>query len=94
MAFNFLKKTVSKIGESINTGLARSVEKLKTGLTKTRDVFVGGLKSLLRGRKLDQALLNELEQRLITSDLGVTATNRIMTDLQAAYKEKRISPES
>ncbi len=91
MAFNFLKKTVSKIGESINTGLSRSVEKLKTGLTKTRDVFVGGLKSLLRGRKLDQALLDELEQRLITSDLGVTATTRIMTDLQAAYKEKRIS---
>jgi fused signal recognition particle receptor len=91
MAFDFLKKAVAKVGGSINTGIARSVDKLKTGLAKTRDVFVGGLKSLLRGRKLDQALLAELEQRLITSDLGVAATTRIMADLQTAYQEKRIS---
>ena len=69
MAFDFLKKAVSK-----TTGaLTSSVDKLKSGLAKTRDVFVGGLRSLLRGRKLDQRLLDELEQRLITSDLGVPA---------------------
>ena len=87
MAFDFLKKAFSK-----TTGaMGRSVDALRTGLSKTRDAFVGGLKSLLRGRKLDQALLDELEQRLITSDLGVAATTRIMADLQAAYKEKRIT---
>jgi fused signal recognition particle receptor len=91
MAFDFLKKAVAKVGGSINAGIASSVDKLKAGLAKTRDVFVGGLKSLLRGRKLDDALLAELEQRLITSDLGVAATTRIMGDLQTAYQEKRIS---
>jgi fused signal recognition particle receptor len=68
-----------------------SVDKLKSGLVKTRNVFVGGLRSLLRGRKLDQQLLDELEQRLITSDLGVAATNKIMADLNAAWKEGKIS---
>jgi fused signal recognition particle receptor len=68
-----------------------SVDKLKSGLAKTRNVFVGGLRSLLRGRKLDQQLLDELEQRLITSDLGVVATEKIMTDLNAAWREGRIS---
>ncbi len=68
-----------------------SVEKLKSGLAKTRDVFVGGLRSLLRGRKLDAALLEELEQRLITSDLGVAATRKIMDDLNLAWREKKIA---
>jgi fused signal recognition particle receptor len=79
MAFGFIKKAFSK-----------GVEKLKAGLTKTRDVFVGGLRSLLRGKKLDQALLDELEQRLITSDLGVKATTKIMNDLNEAWRAKKI----
>ena len=66
MAFDFLKKAAKA-----------SVDKLKAGLTKTRQVFVGGLRSLLRGRKLDQQLLDQLEQRLITSDLGVAAAAKI-----------------
>src|SRR5689334_5411481 len=86
MAFGFIKKAFTKTAEAAKA----SVEKLKGGLTKTRDVFVGGLRSLLRGRKLDQALLDELEQRLITSDLGVTATRKIMEDLNTAWREGKI----
>jgi fused signal recognition particle receptor len=87
MAFDFLKKALSRTGEAFT----KSVDALKGGLTKTRQVFVGGLRSLLRGRALDQALLDQLEERLITSDLGVKATAKIMADLQQAYLEKRIS---
>ncbi|MCL2648334.1 MAG: signal recognition particle-docking protein FtsY [Phycisphaerales bacterium] len=86
MAFDFLKKALSKTTEAAKA----SVDKLKAGLTKTRDVFVGGLRSLLRGRKLDQALLDELEHRLITSDLGVTASAKIAADLNTAWKEGKI----
>src|SRR5262249_28200808 len=86
MAFGFIKKAFTKTAEAAKA----SVEKLKGGLTKTRDVFVGGLRSLLRGRKLDQALLDELEQRLITSDLGVVATRKIMDDLNSAWREAKI----
>lgn len=87
MAFGFLKKAFTKTTEAFT----KSVDALKGGLVKTRDVFVGGLRSLLRGRKLDPALLDQLEERLITSDLGVQATRKVMDDLQTAYKEKRIS---
>src|SRR5690242_19644512 len=86
MAFDFLKKAWSKIGEAARA----SVDKLKSGLTKTRQVFVGSLRSLLRGRKLDQALLDELEQRLITSDLGVKASAQIAAELNPAWKEGKI----
>lgn len=80
MAFGFIKKA-----------FGQSVEKLKTGLSKTRSVFVGGLKSLLRGRKLDPQLMEELEERLITSDLGVGTARKIMDDLHLAWREKKIS---
>src|SRR4051812_34973311 len=86
MAFGFIKKAFSKTAEAAKA----SLDKLKDGLTKTRDVFVGGLRSLLRGRKLDQALLDELEQRLITADLGVKATAKIMDDLKQAWRDKKI----
>src|SRR5438874_412541 len=86
MAFGFLKKAFTKTADAAKA----SVEKLKGGLTKTRDVFVGGLRSLLRGRALNEELLKELEQRLITSDLGVKATARIMEELNTAWREGKI----
>jgi fused signal recognition particle receptor len=87
MAFDFLKKAWNKTGDAFT----KSVGTLKDGLTKTRTVFVGQLRSLLRGRKLDRALLDELEARLITSDLGVQATRQIMDGLNAAWKGGKIS---
>ncbi len=79
MAFEFVKKA-----------LGQSVEKLRVGLSRTRDALVGSLRTLLTGRKLDQQLLDELRQRLITADLGVVATDRIIADLNAAWKDGRI----
>ncbi len=69
----------------------KTMEKLRSGLERTKQVFVGGLRSLLAGRKLDDALLDELEEKLIEADMGVATAMRIRDDLQAAYKEKRIT---
>ena len=53
-------------------GLFKSVVgKLKKGLDRTRDSFVGGLRSMLRGRTLDDALIDDLERALIQADVGV-----------------------
>ncbi len=65
--------------------------KVKQGLAKTHEVFVGGLKSMLTGRTLDESLLEELEARLIQSDVGVKTTARIIDELRTAYREKKIS---
>jgi fused signal recognition particle receptor len=72
-------------------GLFRSaINKVSKGLTKTRDVFVGGLKSMLVGRQLDDKLLDDLERRLIESDIGVKTTLRLIDELRDAYKQKKI----
>ncbi len=63
---------------------------IKKGLDRTREGFVGGLRSLLRGRKLDEALLSALEKQMIEGDLGVRTTGRLMAELRRAYKEREI----
>ena len=68
----------------------KAFEKLAKGLAKTRDKFLGGLKSMLMGRVLDDELLMEIEEKLIQADIGVAAATKMTSDLQQAYKEKRI----
>ncbi|MEO1128431.1 MAG: signal recognition particle receptor subunit alpha, partial [Planctomycetota bacterium] len=72
--------------------LLKSVfSKVKSGLAKTRGAFVGGLRSLLSGRTLDDALIRELEARLISADVGVAATRRLVTHIREEYKAGRIA---
>ncbi|MCK5114929.1 MAG: signal recognition particle-docking protein FtsY [Phycisphaerae bacterium] len=67
-----------------------AMKKLAGGLSRTREKFVGGLRSLLSGRAIDAALLEELEAMLIQADLGVKSAAQICEDLQTAHSEKRI----
>jgi len=68
----------------------KAIEKLQRGLARTKERFVSSLKSLLSGRKLDEELLCDLEEKLIEADIGVATAMKICGDLRAAYKEKRI----
>lgn len=65
----------------------KALEKLKAGLSRTRSAFrrVRDLFSFLR--KIDDNFLEELEEALITADIGVGATKKILDDLKAAYKK-------
>ena len=65
--------------------------KLAKGLSRTKKIFVSGLKSILAGRQIDDDLLDELEATLIQADLGVASVTRIIGDLKTAYKNKEIS---
>ena len=67
-----------------------TLAKLTSALARTKRRFVGSLKTLLTGRRLDAALLDELEEKLIEADLGVATVTRIREDLETAYHEKRI----
>lgn len=72
-------------------GFFKSVfTKLKAGLDKTRRVLVDGLRSMLAGRRVDDALIAELEARLIQSDVGVHATRHLVDSVRADYKAGRI----
>ncbi len=65
--------------------------KLKQGLAKTREVLSVGLRSLLLGRKLDEALINDLESKLIAADVGTKTTTRLVTQIRADFRSGTIS---
>lgn len=55
---------------------------LKDSLGKTRAGLTDGMADLLLGKKtIDDDLLEELETRLLSADVGIEATTRIITDL-------------
>lgn len=64
----------------------KTIEKLKSGLGKTRQSFVASLRSVLSGKQLDDQLINEIEKRLIESDVGVNATRILIDGIKADYK--------
>ncbi|HAU39046.1 MAG TPA: signal recognition particle-docking protein FtsY [Phycisphaerales bacterium] len=68
----------------------KALEKLTKGLSRTKDRFLGGLRNLLAGRKLDEDLLDELEEKLIEADIGVATAMKIRQDLQEAFQQRRI----
>ena len=50
-------------------------DRLKAGLTKTREKFIDKIDEILHGStKIDDELLDELEDTLITSDVGMATT--------------------
>lgn len=59
------------------------IERLKQGLQKTRDGLVGRLDALVLGKKeIDADTLEELEEILITSDIGVKTTVELIRTLE------------
>ncbi len=66
--------------------------RLKQGLSKTRESFTAGLGHLLLGKKtIDDDLLEEIETLLLTADLGIEATNALITDLTLRVKRKQLT---
>lgn len=57
-------------------------ERLKEGLKKTRKGFIERVESIFTGRKIDKETLEELEELLITSDVGIKAVVDIMTTIR------------
>lgn len=73
-------------------GLFRSIAgKVKKGLSRTRETFTAGLRTLLHGRTIDDSLIAELERTLISSDVGVAATRKLIDSIQTEYKAGTLS---
>src|SRR3984957_2213921 len=49
------------------------------------------LAELLPGRKIDAQILDELETRLITADVGTEATSRILEELRRRVARKELN---
>ncbi len=63
-------------------------QRLKQGLAKTRQQFSSQLSSLFGGGKIDDDTYEELETILLTSDIGVAATEKLLNQLK-----KRVARE-
>ena len=60
--------------------------KIKDGLKTTRDTVLVGLKNLILGRKLDEALIDEVEQLLLKADVGTAATTKLIDSARADFR--------
>ncbi|MBE6596906.1 MAG: signal recognition particle-docking protein FtsY [Ruminococcaceae bacterium] len=67
------------------------LDKLKAGLSKTKNAIFGQIDEVLKAFvKVDEELLEELEELLICSDVGVGATEDIIEELREQIKDGRL----
>ncbi len=66
-------------------------DKLKSGLNKTKNAIVGKIDNIVKSfRKVDEELFEELEEALISADIGVYVTEEILDRLRDIVKDKNI----
>ena len=64
-------------------------KKLKSGLSKSSEKLTTKINKVIKGKKIDEATLSELEEILISSDMGVKFSLEVIEDLR---KSKMIDP--
>ena len=93
--FGFGKKEKSKIDPSVPTEEAEDkgvISQLKKRLARTRHNLTDGLANLLLGQKeINEDLLEEIETLMLTADIGVDATSRIINDISEKVRRKELS---
>jgi fused signal recognition particle receptor len=57
-------------------------QRLKDGLTKSRETWVQKIGSIFQNREWDEQSLEEMEESLLTADVGVQATQKLMDTLR------------
>ncbi|MBF0133633.1 MAG: signal recognition particle-docking protein FtsY [Magnetococcales bacterium] len=72
------------------TGGMSLLERLKQGLTKTRERFSKGLDDLIKGRRIDEELFEDLEGLLITSDFGLETSVAIIEEVRQRHHREMI----
>ncbi len=88
--FDFFKK--DKTPE--NTSPASWTERLKQGLSKTRQQLGNQLSGIFGGGKIDDEVYEELESILLTSDVGINATEFLLDDIKNRVKRQSLDDTS
>lgn len=88
--FGFNKKTPEDaLPKQPKTGL---FNRLKQGLSRTRENLTAGLAQLLLGKKnLDDTLVEEIETQLLLADIGIDATQELIEKLTERISRKQLS---
>ncbi|MDR3158925.1 MAG: signal recognition particle-docking protein FtsY [Zoogloeaceae bacterium] len=88
--FSFLKSKSEAAPLAAASPSAGWRERLLNGLARTRAQLGGRVKSLFARGKVDEELLEELEELLLTADVGMEATRHLLENLKARAKEKSL----
>jgi len=84
---SFFKKLKEKITQQTDAVTV----KFKEGLTKTRDSFAGKMNDLVaKYRKVDEDFFEELEELLISADVGVATVMDLIDELKMEVKRRNI----
>ncbi len=70
------------------------LDRLKEGLKKTRERLADQITTAITGRKLDDALLEELEAILIGADLGVETTLEVINSIKSRARKEGATDSS
>jgi fused signal recognition particle receptor len=73
------------------TGVRGFFKRVRAKLNQGNSWLTYDLANLVPGRQIDDELLDELETRLLTADVGVDATERILGDLRKRVARKELS---
>ncbi len=73
---------------------AEEIQELKKGLKSTRGGFIARLAKIFGGKKeIDPALLEEIEEVLITADIGVRTTEKVLGRLRERLEKNELRDE-
>lgn len=96
--FGFIKRKQKNTPETAQstaetqTSSEENVSELSLSLEKTRRTFADGMADFLLGKKnIDSELLETLETRLLSADVGIDATTTIIDELQNDISRKAIT---
>ncbi|GIQ68676.1 signal recognition particle-docking protein FtsY [Xylanibacillus composti] len=80
-----------KLKERISLKTEEVTSKFKEGLTKTRTAFVEKVEDLItRRKKIDEEFYEELEEILISSDVGVNTVMTLIDDLRKEVRARKL----
>ena len=68
-----------------------SFDKLKKSLARTKDSLFGKISEVVGRRKIDDDLLEEIEEILIEADVGVKATMKLVESVKAKAAERKLT---
>ncbi|MDV2580571.1 signal recognition particle-docking protein FtsY [Alkalibacillus haloalkaliphilus] len=80
-----------KLKDKVNKQTDQVTDKFKDGLTKTRDSFTTKVNDLVaKYRKVDDEFFEELEEILISADVGVETVMELIEELEMEVKRRNI----
>jgi fused signal recognition particle receptor len=80
-------------GADTSAGNRGWLARLKAGLARSSGKLGDGISGIFTKRRLDDAALEELEELLISADLGVATAAKLAADLARERFDKDVSPE-